>query len=323
MSLFTPANKLLIFTALLFSLLITPLPSSANIADWGMVQQFNKKLEQAKAGKISAMYDVGNLYMRGRGVNRNMTKAAQWFQKAASTGHAFAQARLGILYFEGRGVKQNYPQALKLLNAAAKQNVPSAYYQLANMFELGTGVPQDLHQSIFWYKKAEKSGYYLAKAKIERLSKRLENGEVTTSASAKRSTAPLMKTLLNGRWLKRKSAVGYLPSNIANCAKDSANTLSCISTSQERSTGAEIITYNTESVITIKNNQSFNITYSNNVLDVSLQEVEDGNGQVVKPTTSRIKKGKQGKKRRLSCVLKNRKTISCTKGASSFNLVTR
>ena len=196
MSLFAPQNKSFVFITIFCAIFFTSLPSYANIADWGMVQQFNKKLEQANEGKISAMYDVGNLYMRGRGVNRSMTKAAQWFQKAASTGHAFAQARLGILYFEGRGVKQNYPRALKLLNAAAKQNVPSAYYQLANMFELGTGVPQNLHQSIYWYKKAEKSGYYLAKAKIERLEKRLATGAVSTRASSqtavnsKKSTSP-------------------------------------------------------------------------------------------------------------------------------------
>ena len=327
MRLFAPRNKSLTAITLFFSFLFTSLPGIANVGDWGMVQQFNKKLEQATDGKIQAMYDVGNLYMRGRGVNRNMAKAAEWFQKAASTGHASAQAKLGILYFEGRGVKQNYPKAIKLLNAAAKQNIPSAYYQLANMFELGSGVPQDLHQSIYWYKKAEKSGYYLAKAKIERLSKRLGNGTVNNGSSSvvsanKKTTFPLMNTLLRGRWLKRKSAVGYLPSNIANCAKDSANSLHCISTSQERSTGSEIITFNTESVITIKNNKLFNISYSNNVLDVSVHAVEDGNGQLV-PATTRIKKGKQGKQRQLSCTLKNNKTISCSKGASSFNLVSQ
>ena len=327
MLLFSPPKKSLVFATLFFALFFTSFPSSANIGDWGMVQQFNKTLEMANNGKIQSMYDVGNLYMRGRGVNRNMAKAADWFKKAASTGHAAAQAKLGILYFEGRGVKQNYQKSIKLLNAAAKQNVPSAYYQLANMFELGTGVPQDLHQSIYWYKKADKSGYYLAKAKIERLSKRLENGTVSSSSrnsvSTRATVSPIMKTILRGRWIKRKSAVGYLPSNIANCAKDSANTLRCISTSQERSTGSEIITYNTESLITIKNNKTFNITYSNNVLDVTVQAVEDGNGQLVKPTTSRIKKGKQGKQRRLNCTLKNNKTISCSKGASSFKLVSR
>ena len=323
MRFFTPRNKSFIFITLFFTILISPIPASANIADWGMVQQFNKKLEQANAGKIQAMYDVGNLYMRGRGVNRNMTEAAKWFKKAADSGNASAQARLGILYFEGRGVKQNYSQALKLLNAAAKQNIPSAYYQLANMYELGTGVRQDLHKSIAWYKKAEQSGYYLAKAKIERLSKRLGNGTVNTSGAAQNSVTPLMNTLLRGRWLKRKTAVGYLPSNIANCSKESANTFHCISTSQERSTGKEVVTFNTESVVTLKNNKQFNISYSNNVLDVELQETIDANGQRVTATSSRIKKGKQGRKRQLNCVLKNKKTISCSKGASSFNLLSQ
>ena len=320
-------DKFLATISTFLTLLILSLPAHANIADWGMVQQFNKQLELAKAGKIQSMYEVGNLYMRGRGVNRNMEEAANWFQKAANTGHASAQAKLGILYFEGRGVKQDYNKAIKLLNAAAKQEVPSAYYQLANMFELGTGVRQDLHQSIYWYKRAEQSGYYLAKAKIEKLEKRLANGVVDTPATQnvvkQNTSSPLLAALLRGRWLKRKTAVGYLPSSITNCAKESNNSISCISTSQERSTGAEIVTFNTESTITIKNNKQFDISYSNNVLDVSLQKVEDGNGQLITPTTTRIKKGKQGKVRQIQCQLKDNKTISCTKGGSSFILVSQ
>ncbi|MCW9031773.1 MAG: sel1 repeat family protein, partial [Gammaproteobacteria bacterium] len=302
------------------------LPVAANIGDWGMVQNFNKKSELAKQGKIQAMYDLGKLYERGRGTNKNMIKAAEWFQKAATAGHAGAQARLGILYFEGRGVNQDYQKAIKLLNAAAKQNVPSAFFQLANMFELGTGVRQDLHQSIYWYERAKQSGYYLAEGKIERLQKRLETGAVTlpssqTTSKQTNSSSPLIQTVLQGRWLKRKTAVGYLPSNITNCAKDSHNSITCISTSQERSTGTEIITYNTESIVTTNNNKSFDVVYTNNVLDVALLAVEDGNGQTIAPSTSRIKKGKQGKQRKLSCTLKNSKTITCSKGASSFNLV--
>ena len=305
------------------------IPASANIADWGMVQHFNKQKEMAEAGKVQAMYDVGKLYQRGRGVNKNINEAAKWFQKAASAGHAASQARLGILYFEGRGVPQNYNKALKLLNAAAKQNVPSAFYQLANMFELGTGVRQDLYQSIYWYKRAKKSGYYLAEAKIERLQKRLLTGAVNKNPSSQANTKtakaalPLIQTILRGRWLKRKSAVGYLPSNITNCAKDSARSMHCISTSQERSTGTEVITYNTESVITANSAKSFNIVYTNNVLEVTLLAAVDGDGQAIEKSTSRVKTGKQGKKRKLTCQLKNNKTITCRKNTSTFNLVSR
>lgn len=305
-------------------------PVSANPADWGMAQRFNKQNKLATEGNIKAMYDVGKLYERGRGVYKNMTKAAEWFQKAADGGNTSAQARLGILYFEGRGVKQNYTKALKLLNAAAQARVPSAQYQLANMYELGTGVKQNLKKSIFWYQKADKYGYYLAKAKVTRLQKLLKSGgtinrKATPQAVAKAKKAPslVIQTILNGRWLKHKSAVGYLPSIISNCAKDSYNTMRCISTSQERSTGSEIITYNTESVITSKGKSAFDVVYSNNVLDVALLSVKDGDGEVIEQTPSRIKKGKQSKKRILKCKIINNKTISCSKNSSIFELVSQ
>lgn len=331
---FSFAHQLkLLFSILtiLFLGLTLSMPASANPGDWGMVQRFNKQNKLATEGNVKAMYDVGKLYERGRGVKKDMAKAAEWFQKAADGGKASAQARLGILYFEGRGVKQNYNKALQLLNSAAKANVPSAQYQLANMYELGTGVKQDLKKSIFWYQKADKYGYYLAKAKVERLQKLLSSGGTINRkaaspqavAKAKKAPSPLIQKILNGRWNKRNKAVGYLPSTIANCSKDTYNTMRCISTSQERSTGSEIITYNTESVITTKGKAKFNIVYSNNVLEVALLSVEDGDGEVIEQTPSRIKTGKQGKSRTLKCTLKNNKTIACSKSTSSFDLVSK
>lgn len=316
--------------SILFLAITLSVPVSANPGDWGMVQRFNKQNELATEGNVKAMYDVGKLYERGRGVNKDMAKAAEWFQKAASAGNASAQARLGILYFEGRGVKQNYNNALKLLNSAARANVPSAQYQLANMYELGTGVKQNLKKSIFWYQKADKYGYYLAKAKVTRLQKLLKSGgsinrKATPQAvaKAKKAPSPLIQKILNGRWNKRNKAVGYLPSSIANCSKDTYNTMHCISTSQERSTGSEIITYNTESVITTKGKNKFDVSYSNNVLEVALLSVEDGDGEIVEQAPSRIKKGKQGKSRALKCTLKNNKTIACSKGSSTFDLISQ
>ncbi len=323
-------KSLLSILSIVFLSLTLSLPASANPDDWGMVQRFNKQNELASQGNIKAMYDVGKLYERGRGVKKDISKAADFFQKSASARYPSAQARLGILYFEGRGVKQNYKKAISLLNSAAKKNIPSAQFQLANMYELGTGVSQNLPKAIAWYKKADQYGYYLAKAKVTRLQKLLKTGgsikrKATSQAvtKAKKAPSPLIQALLSGRWLKRKSAVGYLPSIIANCSKDSYNSMHCISTSQERSTGSEIITYNTESVITAKNKSNFSIVYSNNVLDVALLTVEDGDGEVVEQAPSRIKKGKHGKKRTLNCRLKNNKSVKCSKGSSDFELVSQ
>lgn len=193
-------------TAILCTLVLSltlSIQVSANPDDWGMVQRFNKQKGLADQGNVKAMYDVGKLYERGRGVKRDIVKAAEFFQKSADAGYPSAQARLGILYFEGRGVKQNYKKALSFLNSAANKNIPSAQFQLANMYELGTGVTQSLPKAIAWYKKADKYGYYLAKAKVTRLQKLLKTGGTIKRKStaqavtkAKKAPAPLIQSIL-------------------------------------------------------------------------------------------------------------------------------
>jgi hypothetical protein len=303
---------------------------NANQADWGMVDRFNKLMVLAKQGNVNAMYEVGKRYERGRGVDKNYAEAANWYQKAASAGQTAAQGRLGILYFEGRGVSQNYKIALDLLSSAAKDNIPSAQFQLANMYELGAGVGENLELAISWYKKAFANGYYLAQAKVETLSKRVTSAAsqpqtpaVQAQAKARLRNSPLVQNITSARWFHSKEPVPYLPSNISNCVQTTHNNVNCISTPQERSTGKELITYNTESTIEIVNGSSFNVSYVNNVLDVTLLSVEDGDGEVVKPVTSRIKKGKRGKSKELSCQLKNKNLISCDKDGSIIELINR
>lgn len=317
----------LIFISLLLTLFIN-IPVSANESDWGLVIRFKKQLTLAEEGDVKAMYNLGKLYERGRGVGKNLSTAVKWYVQAADAGQTYAQSRLGIMYFEGRGVPRNFDKALKLLRAAAKENIPNAQFQLANMYELGTGVEQDINKAIFWYKKADEAGYYLASNKIERLNVILKSGGITSSKKNAKTTSPnknlslkVVKNIINGRWFKNNKPVSYLPSAITNCVTDSNKSMYCISTSQERSTGMEIITYNVESNIKIKDNRAFDVEYSNNVLDVDLLSVEDGDGEEIEHSTSRIKEGKQGKKRRISCTFKNASLLSCSKGGSNFELV--
>ncbi len=330
MSCYMISIRQLLIQFLVVTLFVFANSSFADTSDWALVERFNLKLKAAKEGKISAMYDVGKLYERGRGTDINLTSAAKWYQKAADAGDAFAKSRLGIMYFEGRGVEQNYKKSLQLLNAAVKKNIPSAQHQLASMYELGTGVAQNLQKAIHWYTQAEKNGYYLAEGKLARLKTLLRNGgtinrTTSTQASANKNRKPssLIKIITNGLWFKRKKAIAYLPSNITNCVNNAYNSLHCISTSQERSTGSEIITYNTESNIKINGNNSITITYANNVLNVTPLAVEDGDGNLIEQVPSRIKKGKQSKQRKLTCQNKNSKIISCTKGGSTFDLISR
>ena len=299
--------------------------AQADRSDWVQVERFNKQMEQAKTGKVSAMFEVGRMYERGRGTHRNMDSAAQWYQKAAEGKYAPAEARLGIMYVEGRGVEKNLDKALILLTSAANKDIPSAQYQLATMYEVGVGTGRNLTEAIRWYKKAAAGGYYQAQNKVRELELLRPASRSVASAPAKRDSSrlhPTASTLLKGNWSRSNRPAGYLPSSISNCQSERPDEIKCISTAQERTTGAEIISYSTEATISNFSANRFTVRYVNNVLEVEAIEtavygleedtVDEDEEEQAK---SRIKTGKQAKVHVLKCSLSDGRTIKCSKGA--------
>lgn len=277
--------------------------------DWVLVERFNTQLSEAQNGRVEAMYQLGMLYERGRGTKIDMQEAAKWFEEASSAGHNSARGRLGIMYVEGRGVRKDLPRALKLISQAAEANIASAQFQLASMYELGSGLGANIESAIEWYKRAAANGYYRAEQKVTSLSalnSSLGKGVVDNGLS---STA---NYILAGNWANKKLSSNYLPSSICSC-RPAENSLNCISTAQERNTGREVITYNTETTISNFSKNSFDIEYVNNVLEVELQEVINEDGEAVMPVSSSVKKGRQEKIHHLSCTLINKDSISCNK----------
>ena len=49
----------------------------------------------------------GNMYCDGRGVEKNESKAVEWYLKAAEIGHGKAMHNLGLFYETGRGVEKD------------------------------------------------------------------------------------------------------------------------------------------------------------------------------------------------------------------------
>ncbi|MBR0075085.1 MAG: sel1 repeat family protein, partial [Synergistaceae bacterium] len=54
-------------------------------------------------------------------VEQNFQEAVKWYHKAAERGYALAQYNLGEMYVYGKGVEQNITQAKKWFTLAAKQ----------------------------------------------------------------------------------------------------------------------------------------------------------------------------------------------------------
>ena len=76
----------------------------------------------AEQGDRKAQSVLASLYYHGNGKQRNLLKAFELWQQAAQQGVVEAQRNLGLMYGKGQGVKQNDVQAFAWLNAAAEQD---------------------------------------------------------------------------------------------------------------------------------------------------------------------------------------------------------
>src|SRR5947209_1013288 len=80
----------------------------------------------AEQGNGNAQFSLGTLYEQGRGVTKDLSQAANWYDLAAKQGHPIAQLNLGILYDNGRGVVRDDVLAHTWLSLSAAQGNKTA-----------------------------------------------------------------------------------------------------------------------------------------------------------------------------------------------------
>lgn len=88
----------------------------------------------ASTGDLDAFFALGEIYRKGLGVPKNVTKALPYYKFAASKGYAPAQYMLGIIYANGDGVTRDVGQAYAWISFAAEQkfiNAEKALEQLS------------------------------------------------------------------------------------------------------------------------------------------------------------------------------------------------
>jgi len=158
-------------TIALLLLLITTAPALANFKDGiraARKQDFATALREfkplAEQGHSGAQFNMGVMYMHGRGVERNMVKALDLFFKSAEQGFPGAMNNLGRLFVEGKGVEKDFAEAVRWFRKAAKKHV-IARNNLAQMYITGRGVEKDYAKALFWLKKAAKKKH--AKSEFE------------------------------------------------------------------------------------------------------------------------------------------------------------
>lgn len=138
---------------------------------------FDKLLKIAEQGNPAAQYNVGMMLNNGVGVDRNLPKAFEWFQRAAAGGDPLAAYKVGcylggqfqgvvsidqqkaleyklVAANAGYSIAQNdvavmyyrlekFAEALRWWKLSADQGCELALFSLSNLYNKGKVVPQD------------------------------------------------------------------------------------------------------------------------------------------------------------------------------------
>lgn len=147
-------------------------------------------------GLVEAEFTLATLYEEGKGVEKNFSKAMEYYNKSASKNYLDSKSRLGRLYIihginnssknngiklleeaikenddpkamaflslayhKGLGVEQDDKKALELLEQASnhKDWFPRARLQLGVFYALGIGVEKDFTTAQYWIENSMKS----------------------------------------------------------------------------------------------------------------------------------------------------------------------
>ena len=138
----------------------------------------------AASGFPMAQFRLGNLYERGIGVKKDLARAQVWYSRAAELGNVKAMHNLAVLMAAHGGPTPDYPAAAKWFGEAASHGLQDSQYNLAMLYEGGLGVPKDAKEAYKWLVLAAKSGDAEAKSRRDALKAALSPGDRAAAEGA-------------------------------------------------------------------------------------------------------------------------------------------
>lgn len=207
--------------------------------------QFDAMVKLAQGGNAEAQYHVGMMFNNGIGVQKDPTKAFQWFQQASKAGEPLANYKVGCYLggqFEGvvpldkegslqhklvaanagyalaqmdvgneHAMRGNAEEAVRWWTLAAAQGNPRALYNLSVSYKEGKGEPKDLALAYANFKLAklvsEKKISPNAQSGLDELSKEMSSAELAKAEKYISSWKP------NSSPLTRKASDGRAAAN--------------------------------------------------------------------------------------------------------------
>lgn len=127
-----------------------------------------------------AMYLVALAFKNSIGGNENPELAFQWMQKAAETGRIDATAELGAMYLYGYGTDTDFVKAYELIKTAVDEDNAGAMKYFGDYF---IKCKNNYSQAGDWYKKAADKGHEEAKEMLEVLARRSDEESYSESSN--------------------------------------------------------------------------------------------------------------------------------------------
>ena len=118
--------------------------------------------------------------------NDNRFYTINLFLEKAKKGNADAQYQLGILYLAGKGTLQDFSEASKWFILAAEQNHPLAQYELGVLYQIGQGVEIDNEKSYMWFNLAAAAGVEQAITARDKTMRLLNRTQLSSAQKAAR-----------------------------------------------------------------------------------------------------------------------------------------
>ncbi len=146
-------------------------------------------LPHAAQGNPEALFQLGQLYRRGLGVEQDVERAERYYRRAAQRGHVLAQGNLGtLLYF--KTPEPDRAGAIKWWSSAARNGDPRSQYMLGALYANGDDMPRDFVEAYAWLSLAAANGLADAAKARASLAKTLDRKTRAAGLMRAREIAP-------------------------------------------------------------------------------------------------------------------------------------
>ena len=124
-------------------------------------------LQEAYLGSADAQFNVGVLYVEGKGLGENRGEAVFWFTRAARQNHREAQYNLGHLLLEEKEDLGKIKEGVGWWYKSADNGFPIAQFNYGRALFYGVGIEENRPAARQWFERAASGGNERAATFIE------------------------------------------------------------------------------------------------------------------------------------------------------------